>query len=177
MAVTIQSDSPSTVTAHRSHQTWWRRIRWGNQLAAYAFLAPALIIFAIFAWLPILKTVIFSFQNVNINGDSTWVGFDNIQRMLSDPSFGIAWQNAFQFALLSIAMGYFIPIFVAIMANEMRRGKAFFLLVYFLPTVIPITISLLICRFIFHTHCRFFYALLGLICVPPQAWLRHAKLF
>src|SRR5258708_30810212 len=176
MAVTIQSDSPSTVTAHRSHQTWWRRIRWGSQLAAYAFLAPELIIFAIFAWLPILKTVIFSFQNVNINGDSTWVGFDNIQRMLSDPSFGIAWQNAFQFALLSIAMGYFIPIFVAIMANEMRRGKAFFRLVYFLPTVVPITISLLIWRLIYKIDGGFLNALLGLLSVPPQAWLQDAKL-
>src|SRR5258706_12102353 len=104
MAVTIQTDSPSTVTAQRSHQSWWQRIRWGNQLAAYAFLAPALLIFAVFAWLPILKTIIFSFQNVNINGASSWVGLNNIQRMLIDPAFGIAWQNALQLASLSIMM-------------------------------------------------------------------------
>src|SRR5215510_2451018 len=97
MAVGIQSDSPPMLTERRSRETWWQRIRWGNQITAYAFLAPALIIFAVFAWLPILKTVIYSFQNVNINGDSTWVGFDNIQRMLIDPKFGIAWGNAFQF--------------------------------------------------------------------------------
>jgi len=176
VAITIKADTSATQIEGRLRDSWWKRIRWGNQLAAYAFLAPALIIFAIFAWLPILKTVIFSFQNVNINGDSTWVGFDNIQRMLNDPSFGIAWQNAFQFALLSIAMGYFIPIFVAIMANEMRRGKAFFRLVYFLPTVIPITISLLIWRLIYKTDGGFLNALLGLLSVPPQAWLQDAKL-
>ena len=38
-------------------------------------------------------------------------------------------------------MGFFIPVFVAIMVNEMRRAKGFFRLVYFLPTVIPITVS------------------------------------
>src|SRR5260221_8426007 len=176
MAVTIQSDSPSTVTAHRSHQTWWRRIRWGNQLAAYSFLAPALILFAVFAWLPILKTVIFSFQNVNLNGDSTWVGFDNIQRMLSDPKFGIAWGNALQFALLSLAMGYFTPILVAIMVAELRRGKAFFRLVYFLPTVIPITISLLIWRLIYKVDGGFLNGLIGLLNIPPQSWLQDARL-
>ncbi len=176
MAITIKADTSATQIEGRLRNSWWKRIRWGSQLAAYAFLAPALIIFAIFAWLPILKTVIFSFQNVNINGDSTWVGFDNIQRMLSDPSFGIAWQNAVQFALLSIAMGYFIPIFVAIMANEMRRGKAFFRLVYFLPTVVPITISLLIWRLIYKIDGGFLNALLGLLSVPPQAWLQDAKL-
>src|SRR5258706_1726916 len=111
------------MTEYRAHRAWWQRIRWRNQLAAFAFLAPSLIVFAVFAWLPILKTVIFSFQNVNINGESTWVGLDNIQRMLGDPAFGTAWLNALQFALLSITMGYFVPIFVAIMVGEMRRGK------------------------------------------------------
>lgn len=176
MAVTIKSDTSSALAEHRSRDAWWRHIRWGNQLAAYAFLAPALIIFAVFAWLPILKTIIFSFQNVNINGDSSWVGFDNIQRMLGDPAFGIAWKNALQFALLSISMGYFIPIMVAIMVNEMRRGKAFFRLVYFLPTVIPITISLLIWRLIYKPDGGFLNALIGLLNVPPQAWLQDQRL-
>jgi multiple sugar transport system permease protein len=155
---------------------WWQQIRWGNQLTAYLFLAPALFVFAIFAWLPILKTVIFSFQNVNINGDSTWVGLDNIQLMLSDPAFGIAWGNALQFALLSISMGFFIPIFVAIMVGEMRRGKAFFRLVYFLPSVIPITISLLIWRLIYKVDGGFLNGLIGLLNIPPQGWLQDPKL-
>jgi multiple sugar transport system permease protein len=176
MAVTIPSDTPSAVTAPRPREIWWRRIRWSDQFAAYAFLAPALLIFAVFAWLPILKTVIFSFQNVNINGDSTWVGLDNIQRMLGDPAFGIAWLNALQFALLSITMGYFIPIFVAIMVGEMRRGKTFFRLVYFLPTVIPITIVLLIWRLMFRQDGGFLNALLGQFNIPPQAWLQNAGL-
>src|SRR5262249_23574765 len=119
MAVTNKSESlPALMDEHRSQYAWWRRIRWGNQFAAYSFLAPALIVFGVFAWLPILKTVIFSFQNVNINGESTWVGLDNIHRMLIDPALGIAWQNVAQFASLSIMMGYFVPIFVAIMVNE-----------------------------------------------------------
>ncbi len=176
MAVTTKLDTTATLIQPHSRPAWWRRIRWGNQIAAYLFLAPALIVFGVFAWLPILKTILFSFQNVNINGDSSWVGFDNIQRMLSDPAFGTAWKNALQFALLSISMGYFIPIGVAIMVSEMRRGKAFFRLVYFLPTVIPITISLLIWRFIYKPDGGFLNALIGLLNVPPQAWLQDQRL-
>src|SRR5579872_484206 len=100
MAATVKLDTTPALAEERTQERWWQRIRWGNQFAAYMFLAPALIVFAVFAWLPIVKTVIFSFQNVNINGDSPWVGLDNIQRMLSDPKFGIAWGNALQFALL-----------------------------------------------------------------------------
>jgi multiple sugar transport system permease protein len=169
-------DSLPALIEPRSREAWWRRIRWGNQLAAYSFLAPALVIFTVFAWLPILKTIIFSFQNVNINGESTWVGLDNIHRMLIDPALGVAWQNVAQFASLSIMMGYFVPIFVAIMVNEMRRGKAFFRLVYFLPTVIPITISLLIWRLIYKPDGGVLNAVLGLVSVPPQSWLQDARL-
>src|SRR5579859_1111634 len=176
MAATVKIDATPALAEQRSHVAWWQRIRWGNHFAAYLLLAPALIIFAVFAWLPILKTVIFSFQNVNINGDSPWVGLDNIQRMLSDPKFAIAWGNALQFALWSLAMGYFVPIFVAIMVGEMRRGKAFFRLVYFLPTVIPITISLLIWRLIYKVDGGFLNGLIGLLNVPPQSWLQDARL-
>lgn len=176
MGATIKVDTLPPLTAYRSRTARWQQIRWRNQLTAYLFLAPALFVFAVFAWLPILKTVIFSFQNVNINGDSTWVGLDNIQRMLSDPAFGIAWGNALQFALLSISMGFFIPIFVAIMVGEMRRGKAFFRLVYFLPSVIPITISLLIWRLIYKVDGGFLNGLIGLLNIPPQAWLQDPKL-
>ena len=68
-----------------------RRIRWREQIPAYLFLLPALIIYGLFAWFPIIKTVIFSFQKVSLNGPSTWVGLNNFNRMLIDPTFGIAW--------------------------------------------------------------------------------------
>lgn len=154
----------------------WRRIRWVDQVAAYLFLAPALIIFALFAWYPIVRTIIFSFQNVSLTGESTWVGFDNFERMLIDPAFGIAWRNSVLFAFFSLAMGYFVPIIVGIMVNEMRRAKGFFRLVYFLPTVIPITISLIIWRLIYNPDNGFLNAAVHLVGVKSQLWLQDPNL-
>src|SRR5512147_2354246 len=121
MEVTITS---SAALSSQAKQTWWRRIRWREQIPAYLFLLPALLIFGVFAWFPILKTVIFSFQNVDLHGTSTWIGLDNITRMLNDPNFKIAWQNSFVFASLSILIGFAVPIFVSIMINEMRHARA-----------------------------------------------------
>ena len=45
-----------------------------------------------------------------------------------------------------VELGVLLDVLVAIMVNEMRRAKGFFRLVYFLPTVIPITISIIISR-------------------------------
>ncbi|MHB8625240.1 MAG: carbohydrate ABC transporter permease [Aggregatilineales bacterium] len=175
MEITAKS-LPSSESANSRHVAWWRRIRWSEQISAYLFLAPALIVFGVFAWFPIIKTFIFSFQKVSLNGESTWVGFDNFRRMLIDPAFGIAWKNSFTFASLSILMGFFVPVFVAIMVGEMRRGKGFFRLVYFLPTVIPITISLLIWRQIYSSDSGFLNAAIGTLGIPPQSWLQDPHL-
>ncbi len=150
--------------------------RWRDQISAYLFLLPALLIYLLFAWYPILKTAIFSFQKVSLNGDSVWIGFNNYQRMMLDPAFGMAWNNSFSFAILSILMGFLIPVTVAIMVNEMRRVKTFFRLAYFLPTVIPITVSILIWRLIYSADSGVLNAALIRLGGQPQAWLQDARL-
>ncbi len=167
---------PVSSLARETQRPMRRRFNWSRQIAAYLFLLPALLIFGLFAWYPIVKTIIFSFQKVSLNGESTWVGFNNFHRMFIDPTFGIAWGNGLAFASLSIAMGFFIPIFIAIMVNEMRRAKAFFRLVYFLPTVIPITVSILIWRLIYASDNGILNAALGQIGVQAQSWLQDSRL-
>jgi len=162
--------------AARSRSLTRRRIRWAEQIPAYLFLLPALLVFGLFAWFPIIKTVIFSFQNVNLGGGSTWIGLDNFNRMLSDPTFGIAWRNSFMFAALSIGIGFWVPILVAVLVNEMRRAKAFFRSVYFLPTVIPITISIIIWRMLYAPENGFLNAMLKIFGIPMQNWLQDPRL-
>src|SRR5215211_7452893 len=84
-----------------------------KQAYAYLFLLPALILFGVFAWYPILKAVFMSFQDIRLSGASTWIGFDNYALMFRDPAFRAAWENSFLFATWSICLGYLLPIFVA----------------------------------------------------------------
>lgn len=166
----------SPAVAARARRVSRHRIRWSAQLPAYLFLLPALIVFGVFAWYPIARTVIFSFQNVNLHAESTWVGLDNFNRMLADPNFAVSWKNSFIFASLSVLIGFWVPILVAIMVNEMRRAKGFFRLVYFLPTVIPITISIIIWRMLYLPDNGFLNAVLNLFQIPPQSWLEDVRL-
>ena len=174
MEVTI--DKTPAIAASTKRRSAWQRIRWSEQLPAYLFLLPALLVFGVFAWYPIVKTVIYSFQNVNLGGDSTWVGLDNFQRMLIDPDFVTTWRNSFLFASLSLAMGFWIPILVSIMINEMRHARGFFRIVYFLPTVIPITISIIIWRMLYSSDNGYFNALLHLFGISSQSWLQDPRL-
>jgi multiple sugar transport system permease protein len=174
--VNITSKSATTPIQFQSTRRPRWGVRWQNQLSAYLFLLPALLIYGLFAWYPIIKTIIFSFQKVSLNAESTWVGWSNFQRMLIDPAFGIAWRNSLAFASLSILMGFLLPVVVAIMVNEMRRAKAFFRLVYFLPTVIPITVSILIWRLIYSSDNGVLNAAISLIGGKPLLWLQDPAL-
>ncbi|MBX3062402.1 MAG: sugar ABC transporter permease [Anaerolineae bacterium] len=177
MEVSIKSSATNEAAdVQTKRQSRTRRIRWSEQIPAYLFLLPALIVFGLFAWFPIIKTVIFSFQKVSLNSESTWIGFENFRRMLIDPAFGQAWSNSFQFASLSLLMGFFLPIFVAIMVNEMRGLKGFFRLVYFLPTVIPITVSILIWRLIYASDNGFLNSALVALGGHGQLWLQDPRL-
>jgi multiple sugar transport system permease protein len=126
-------------------------IAWGQQITAYLFLLPALAVFAVFAWFPILNSVVMSFQNVNLvdASRSTWVGFRNFERMFADPTFAASWINSFEFTVLSIIIGFFVPVVIAVLVNEMRLARGFFRVVYFLPSVIPPLIGLLVWRLIY----------------------------
>lgn len=126
-------------------------INWREQMAAYLFLLPALLAFAVFAWWPILNSVVMSFQQVNLmdSSQSAWVGLRNYERMFADPTFVASWRNSFEFALLSIVIGFFVPVIVAVLVNEMRQARGFFRVVYFLPTVIPPLIGILVWQLLY----------------------------
>lgn len=151
-------------------------LNWSRQITAYLFLLPAIILFALFAWYPILKAIEMSFQNVSLLGESTWVGLDNYALMLRDPAFGIAWSNSLQFALWSITLGFFLPIITALFIREMRHAQGFFRIVYFLPTVVPSAIAVIIWRFIYDPDAGFLNEFLALFGGGRQLWLQDVAL-
>ncbi len=155
------------------------RIDWGQQVTAYLFLLPALAVFSVFAWFPILNSVVMSFQNVNLvdASRSSWVGFRNFERMFADPTFAASWINSFEFTVLSIIIGFFVPVVVAVLVNEMRLARGFFRVVYFLPSVIPPLIGLLVWRLIYSPNPGgLLNSLVAALGGAPQQWLQDPAL-
>jgi multiple sugar transport system permease protein len=170
MTTTISTPARVNITIPRG------RINWRKQGLAYLFLLPALLIFTLVSWYPILNTIFYSFQKVNLGGFQGWVGLNNYVRMFGNPIFYTAWKNALVYVLLSLLMGAMVPIILALIINEMRGLSSFFQTIVYLPTLIPIAVGLVVWRQIYAPEGGILNSLLKLVDIPPQLWLQDPGL-
>jgi multiple sugar transport system permease protein len=149
------------------------RLSLKRNLSGYLFLLPALAIFAFFVWYPVVLGFIMSFQSVDMINPATWVGWANYQHVLSDPLFGIAWRNTLAFTGYALLFGYVMPIMLALLINEMRHGKGFFRLAFYLPVMLPPIVTVFLWRWIYNPDSGLLNALLSLIHLPGRLWLEN----
>jgi multiple sugar transport system permease protein len=158
-----------TIKERRTTQRWKQTIQ--RSISGYLFLLPALLIFALFVWYPIIYGFLMSFQNVDLINSSHWIGFANYKRVFSDPLFGVAWRNTLAFTLYALLFGYFIPIILALLINEMRHGKGFFRLAFYVPVMLPPIVTVFLWRWIYNPDSGLLNALLSLVHLPGGLWL------
>ncbi|GHH43064.1 carbohydrate ABC transporter permease [Streptomyces candidus] len=142
-----------------------------SNLSAYGFLCAALFCFAMFAWWPIVKEVLLSFQQTNLVDEPTWVGLDNFRTVVEDPAFGQAWRNTLVFTLLALVCGFVVPFAVAIVLNELRHARAYLRFVVYLPVMLPPIVSVLLFRWFYDPGPGLFNQVLDVVGLPALAWL------
>ncbi|MGE5672493.1 MAG: carbohydrate ABC transporter permease [Mycobacterium leprae] len=147
------------------------RIR--KHLPGYLFLVPALIVFGLFSWYPIIQGLLLSFRKWTAE-ESTFVGLDNFRFVLSDPVFAIAWKNTVMFVVLGLLFGYLVPLVMAITMNEMRRLKGFLRVAYYLPSVLPGVVVIMLWKWIYDPAVGVLNMLLKLLHMQPSMWYQNS---
>jgi multiple sugar transport system permease protein len=161
---------PGRRVPRRSPLTWLR----GGGLTNLLFVLPMLIVFVFFSWSPIVQSVVMSLQKTNLIV-SEWVGFDNYVAVLSDPELGRAVVNTLYFAVLALVFGFPLPLLMAVLMSEVRRGKGLYSALAYLPVVIPPVVAVLLWKFFYDASPNgVFNTVLGWAGIPPQPWLSSA---
>lgn len=171
MSTPLADRIPARLDASRT-RSGRRRQMIRRNLVAYAFLAPALLLFACFAWYPIVRGWILSFQHVDLVNPSTWVGFDNFRLVINDPLFGQAIRNTIEYAGLALVIGYAVPFVLAVLINETRHLQGYFRLAFYVPTVLPPIVSIFLWQWIYDPGNGLANVVLGWFGVEPQPWLQ-----
>ena len=160
----------ATTRRKRNLRTWVQ----GGGLSTLAFLLPMLFVFVIFSWSPIVQSIVMSLQKTNLI-TTEFVGLDNFANVLGDPRLGRAVLNTLYFAGLALVFGFPLPILLAVLMSEVRRGKGLYSALAYLPVVVPPVVAVLLWKFFYDASPNgVFNTALGWVGIPPQTWLQSA---
>ena len=88
----------------------------------YAMMAPGLLFFVVFHYLPIWEAKI-AFEQVRIIPPNIWVGLKHFQTLFASPIFWQVFANTLIISAMKLAFVFPVPIIVALLLNEVRGGS------------------------------------------------------
>ena len=105
--------------------------------APYFFLSPFFLLFGVFMVYPLFDSIRLSTYSVRGMRNQTFVGFENIERLLADPLFWTALWNTAYFALGSLLLQLPVALGLALLLSNARlKGRNLFRLSFFSPVLI-----------------------------------------
>jgi len=118
------------------------RLRRGN-LAGYLFIAPWLIGFFAFTFIPIVTSLALAFTNYNVLSSTLhWIGLENFRRMFtSDPRYWTSVKQTFYFAFTSVPLKLAFALALAMLMFRPRRLVGVYRALYYLPSIVGANVA------------------------------------
>ena len=102
------------------------------------FIGPWIAGFLGLTAYPFVSIVYHSLYDWSMLMPASFVGVANYRDLCTDELFWKALSNTLSFAALSIPLGLFVSLFLAILLNFNVPGRGFFRAVFFLPSLVPV---------------------------------------
>jgi multiple sugar transport system permease protein len=143
-----------------------------ENLAGYLFITPTILVMGTFVVLPILYAVFLSLHKVQLLGEIKYqfIGGSNFSQLVEDERVWIALSNTLQYVVIVVPTQTILALILAVTLNSGIRGKNWWRIIYFLPTVTSSAVLTLIFMWIYNTDglLNDFLAFVGL---PTYNWL------
>lgn len=102
----------------------------------YGFILPFLVLFIVFSFVPVAVAMYYSLTNYNMIQPAQFVGLQNYsQLLLDDDVFLISLKNTLLFAVITGPVGYLASFFMAWVITLVKRGRGFFSLMFYAPSL------------------------------------------
>ncbi|MGD6856604.1 carbohydrate ABC transporter permease [Bacillus infantis] len=124
----------------------------GTKIAIAAGLAPALLIYLVFAILPILQSFYYSLMEWNGFSAMKFVGLDNFVQLFQDSLFWNSVKNNIYVVLASVFGQVPIALCIALLLNRKIKGLKIFRTIGFLPVVLSTVVISLTWSLIFNSE-------------------------
>lgn len=146
VVTTAEGVAPGVMVAKPSSLTR-QRVR-----SAWLFIAPMLIVLALVAGWPLLRTIWFGFTDANLSDleGAEFVGFLNYGYLLTDPEWWNAVWNTMVFASISVTLETVFGLGIALALDAHFRGRGLLRAAVLIPWAIPTVVSAQMWGWMFH---------------------------
>jgi multiple sugar transport system permease protein len=148
------------------------RTREHPNLAGWAFVAPSVMLLVVFGIVPIVWSVLLSFQNNDLLGTSQYVGLANYRRLMHDPAVASAIGHTIAYTLLFVPISVFLALFVAVALNRRIRFIRFYRTAVFIPLVTSTIATAVIWSWLLDRDFGIVNYILSLVHIPPQGFFQ-----
>lgn len=141
-------------------------------LAGYTFISPALLILGTFTILPILIALIISFYKIQILGEFNYRfnGLNNFIRLANDDRVWIALRNTAEYVAIVVPTQTIIALSLALILNTKIKGKNWFRIIFFMPTITSSAVLTLIFLWIYNSN-GLLNSVLAILGFPTYNWI------
>ena len=149
----------------------------GAARAGWLFASPALLVIAVFFFLPVLAALLLSLTDFDIYAladldNLRFVGIRNYVRLLETPLFWKALGNTLLFVVLGVPLSIVLALGTALLLNAgVARLKGVFRTALFAPVVTTLVAVAVIWKYLLQTQYGLINYVLGLVGIDPVDWL------
>ncbi|WP_255301155.1 carbohydrate ABC transporter permease [Bacillus sp. Marseille-P3800] len=148
----------------------WKRT--GNARFAFIYLFPSLLLFSVFLFYPMIRTLYLSFFLTDSQGEpSLFVAFENYLYLFQSTSFQKSIGSTLLFVLYTVPIGVLIALSLALLANEKLKGIGIFRTIFSSTLGMSVAASAVIWLFLFHPSVGMLNTILQSIGLSPIPWL------
>ncbi|MEU4393482.1 sugar ABC transporter permease [Kribbella sp. NPDC023855] len=119
----------------RARRAAKRRTR-GEGLTAWAFVSPSVLIILGLSVVPVLWSLLLSFQSNDLVSPSEWVGLANYRALSVDPAFAAAVKHTLLYAVLYVPLSVVGGLAIALMLDRRIRFIGLYRTLVFVPFVV-----------------------------------------
>jgi multiple sugar transport system permease protein len=138
---------------------------------AWTFISPAVLVILGLGVVPVLWSLLLSFQANDLVTPSRWVGLDNYDALVQDPNFGQAVRNTLLYTALYVPLSIVLGLALALLLNQRIRLVGFYRTLMFVPFVVSATAQGVLFSFILDPEFGVANSLLHRIGLSSQGFL------
>ncbi len=173
MSASTDSTAADVASARRARE---RRRAVAQWLTALPYLAPSLIVFTVFVFYPLIRSIVLSTYATNSIGQMAgFVGLRYYQRLFTSAEYINSLFVTVRFVLYTVPGVLIVSLVLASLGNLRLRGIAAYRIAFALTLAISGATAALLFQFLYHPVLGTFNYLLDLMHLPRIGWLVDPK--